>query len=225
MGAIFMCGRYTLVVSIEELMDHYLIENLQEFAPRYNIAPTQMVLAVINDGSKNRIGQLKWGLVPTWSKTEKEGFKMINARAETVVDKPAFRTAFQRKRCLIPADGFYEWQRRPDGSKQPYRIVLKDVELFSFAGLYETWISPEGNKVSTCTIITTTPNKLMADIHDRMPVILPRSSEATWLNKEAPTADLVELMQPYPDEEMEAYPVSSAVGNVKNNSDELIKRT
>ncbi|WP_108992475.1 SOS response-associated peptidase [Paenibacillus agaridevorans] len=220
-----MCGRYTLVVSIEELMDHYLIENLPEpFAPRYNIAPTQMVLAVINDGSKNQIGQLKWGLVPTWSKTEKEGFKMINARAETVVDKPAFRTAFQRKRCLIPADGFYEWQRRPDGSKQPYRIVLKDVELFSFAGLYETWISPEGNKVSTCTIITTTPNKLMANIHDRMPVILPHRAEATWLNKETPTADLTELMQPYPDEELEAYPVSSAVGNVKNNSDELIKR-
>ncbi|GBG06336.1 DUF159 family protein [Paenibacillus agaridevorans] len=212
------------MVSIEELMEHYMIENLSEpFAPRYNIAPSQMVLAVINAGEQNRIGQLKWGLVPPWAEDEKIGYKMINARGETVAGKPAFRAAFQRKRCLIPADGFYEWQLRQDGSKQPYRIVLKDVKIFSFAGLYETWTSPDGNKVSTCTIITTSPNKLMADIHDRKPVILPQHAEATWLNKETPAAGLAELIRPYPDKEMEAYPVSSSVGNVKNNSDELIK--
>ena len=137
-----MCGRFTLTVTWEELMTRYLIdpESVSPFhIPRYNIAPTQMVTAIINDGSTNRIGQLQWGLVPSWAKDSSAGAKMINARSETLEDKPAFRMPFYRKRCLIPADGFYEWQN--DNGKQPFRIGLRNGEIFSMAGLYDTWIT------------------------------------------------------------------------------------
>lgn len=220
-----MCGRYTLTVSAEELMEYFGVDNsLDPFRPRYNIAPSQFVHAVINASGKNRIGQLKWGLVPSWSSNDKIGMKMINARAETVAEKPAFRAAFKNKRCLIAADGFYEWQRLENGSKQPFRIVLRNTKLFSFAGLYESWIAQNGIKISTCTIITTTPNKIMADIHDRMPVILSKDSENIWLDHNASKDDLAKLLQPYQDNLMEVYPVSNEVGNVKNNSSELIIR-
>lgn len=169
-----MCGRFTLGISLEELMLRYMLEEIPDYIdyrPHYNIAPTQQIMAVIHDGSQRRAGTLRWGLVPHWAKDLSIGSRMINARSETVLDKPAFRESFLRKRCLIPADGFYEWLKEEDGTKTPYRIIPR-TGLFSFAGLYDTWMDPEGQRVSTCTILTTSPNTLMSRIHDRMPVIL-----------------------------------------------------
>lgn len=220
-----MCGRYTITVTIEELLLRYFLDPNTPLAlqPRYNIAPTQMVPAVLNDGERNRIGELKWGLVPSWAKEPSIGSKMINARAETISEKPAFRGLITRKRCILPADGFYEWRKNGD-KKQPYRIVLQRVQIFSLAGLYETWVGPNGEKVSTCTIITTEPNALMASIHDRMPVILRPDDESVWLDRRNQDNDLLQsLLVPYDAKDMRAYPVSAAVGNVKNNQPDLIE--
>lgn len=222
-----MCGRYTITISLEELLLRFHIDG--EFTlyhrPRYNVAPGQLVPAVINDGQRNRIGELKWGLVPQWAKEESIGAKMMNARAETVAEKPAYRLPFERKRCVIPADGFYEWKKKDGGkSKQPMRIVLKDEAVFAMAGLYDTWTAPDGRKISTCTIVTTAPNRLMADIHDRMPVILRPEHEALWLDRGVrETSRLLDLLRPYPAEEMRAYPVASGVGNVNNDDPECIR--
>ncbi|WP_274650521.1 SOS response-associated peptidase [Paenibacillus humicola] len=219
-----MCGRYTIVVSLEELMLRYLIEetDVPHQRPKYNVAPGQMVFAIIHDGKRSRLGELKWGLVPSWANDPKIGYKMINARAESVWDKPAFKQLVRRKRCLIPADGFYEWRKTADG-KQPLRIVLRSRRLFSMAGLFDTWLTPDGGKLSTCTILTTEPNKLMATIHDRMPVILRPEDEAQWLDRSIQDQQRIGgLLRPYPEDEMEAYPVSSAVGNVANDDPALI---
>jgi len=220
-----MCGRYTITVTIEEMLARYFAENvISPYQPRYNVAPGQLVPAVINDGSRNRIGLLKWGLVPPWAEDAKIGNKMINARAETIEERPAFRNAYLSKRCLLPADGFYEWQRSA-GGKKPMRITLKGGGLFSLAGLYETWVSPAGEKWHTCTVLTTAPNRLMADIHDRMPVILKPEDEALWLDRRVrEPASLKHLLVPYPADEMAAYEVSAAVGNVRNDSPSLIER-
>ena len=215
-----MCGRFTIVVSWDELMLRFMLEQAAPpfHRPQYNVAPSQMIMAIIHDGAKNRLGELKWGLIPSWAKDEKIGNKMLNARAETLMEKPAFRTPLEKKRCLIPADGFYEWKRSGTG-KQPMRITLTSGELFAMAGLYETWLAPDGRKISSCTIITTTPNKLVEDIHDRMPVILRPEDEAVWLDREQrDPSRLLPLLQPYPAEKMTAYPVSPIVGNVKNDS-------
>lgn len=213
-----MCGRYTITVSLEEMMMRYLIgtTNVPYHRPKYNVAPGQMVLAVISGGGANRLGELKWGLVPPWADDERIGSKMLNARAETAADKPAFRGALRRKRCLIPADGFYEWQKEPGGGKQPMRIVRKDRGLFSMAGLYETWVAPDGRRVNTCAILTTEPNELMAPIHNRMPVILRQEDEALWLDRSVQEPEAIRpLLVPYPADELEAYPVGKAVGSVK----------
>ncbi|OKP88738.1 SOS response-associated peptidase [Paenibacillus sp. P32E] len=219
-----MCGRYTIMVSMEELMLHYFIEEttIVYYAPKYNAAPMQNLPAVIHDGKQNRLGELRWGLVPSWSKDDKQGSKMINARQESLQDKPSFRNLISSRRCIIPADGFYEWKRQA-GNKQPMRIVMKSGELFSMAGLYDIWMDTSGNRLGTCTIITTGPNRLMADIHDRMPVILSREAESEWLdrnNHEVP--NLMKLLRPYAAEEMRAYPVSAAVGNVRNDYKALV---
>ncbi|MFC0213132.1 SOS response-associated peptidase [Paenibacillus chartarius] len=216
-----MCGRYTIVVSMEELMLRYLsdLPTDRYHRPRYNVAPMQQVLAVIHDGERNRLGELRWGLVPSWAGDEKIGSRMINARAETLLEKPAFRQLVSRKRCIVPADGFYEW-KAVRGGKQPMRITLKEEAVFSFAALYDTWVHPEdGRKISTCTIITTEPNRLVADIHNRMPVILRREDEALWLDRRnGDVQQAIKLLRPYPAEEMRAYPVSAKVGNVKNDT-------
>ncbi|MBP1153782.1 MULTISPECIES: SOS response-associated peptidase [unclassified Paenibacillus] len=218
-----MCGRYTLTVTLEELMLHFYsnVSSSVAYQPRFNISPSQMVLAVIHDGHENRIGPLKWGLLPSWAKDEKT--MMTNARAETLKDKPAFKVPFARKRCLIPADSFYEWKQTNEG-KQPMRVLLKSEKMFSMAGLYDTWIAPDGRKVSSCTIITTMPNSLVADIHNRMPVILTPQNEAVWLNREIQDMEsLLPLLKPFPTEEMKAYPVSPMVGNAKNDVPECIQ--
>ncbi|MGZ4107008.1 MAG: SOS response-associated peptidase [Tumebacillaceae bacterium] len=219
-----MCGRFTLTVTPDQLQLRFDAESLTfEFEPRFNIAPGQPIAAVIADKGQRRIGQLRWGLVPFWAKDEKVGYKMINAKSETVQEKPAFKSPFLRKRCIIPADGFYEWQKTESG-KQPMRIVMRDEAIFGLAGLYDTWTAPDGSKLHTCTILTTRPNELMSPIHDRMPVILRREDEAIWLDREKQDAELLQsLLVPYPQEEMRAYPVHSMVGNVKNEVPECIR--
>ena len=219
-----MCGRYTLTVTIEELMARYLIDGPVPsiHLPRYNIAPGQMVPAIISDGKRNRLGELKWGLIPNWAKDAKIAYKTINAKAETLMEKPSFRTSFQRKRCLIPADSFYEWKTTAEG-KYPMRIMMSDHRIFSMAGLYDTWISPDGTKISTCTIITTTPNRLMEKIHHRMPVILRKEDEAVWLDRTKSAEELKTLLTPYRDDDLFAYPVSNIVNSAKLDTKECIQ--
>ncbi|MEH6908745.1 SOS response-associated peptidase [Neobacillus drentensis] len=223
-----MCGRFTLTATFEEIIDRFDIAAFLEeenYAPSYNIAPSQAVLAVINDGKSNRMGFLKWGLVPPWAKDSAIGHKMINARAETLSEKPSFRTAFKKKRCLVIADSFYEWKRHEDKSKTPMRIKLKSADLFAMAGIWEAWKSPEGKTLYTCSVITTGPNELMKDIHDRMPVILKPEDEKTWLNPSiSDTNDLNKLLIPYDENLMETYEVSPLVNSPRNNTAELIQK-
>ncbi|PWK13118.1 SOS response-associated peptidase [Tumebacillus permanentifrigoris] len=218
-----MCGRFTLTVPLEELMLRYGVEEIPfDYVPRYNIAPGQPLTAVLAHDGQKRIGQLKWGLVPAWAKDVSIAYKTINAKSETVADKPAFRQSFQRKRCLIPADGFYEWQKSGK-SKQPMRILRQDREIFSMAGLYDSWNAPDGTKLHTCTILTTKPNTLVSPIHDRMPVILRREDEELWLDREHFDSErLQSLLTPYPEDEMFAYPVAAMVGNVRNELPDCI---
>lgn len=223
-----MCGRFTLLADFSTIIDRFEIEAAIEeelYHPSFNIAPSQSVLAVINDGSKNRLGYLRWGLVPPWAEDEKIGWKMINARAETLAQKPSFRDAFKKRRCLILADSFYEWKRHENHSKTPMRIKLRTDELFSMAGIWERWKSPKGHTLFTCSIITTVPNELMADIHDRMPVILRPEVEQTWLDPSIQDINqLNQLLQPFPEKWIEAYEVSNLVNSPKNNSPSLIER-
>ncbi|GGF72674.1 putative SOS response-associated peptidase YoqW [Paenibacillus albidus] len=220
-----MCGRYTITVTMEELMIRYLTDDatITHYSPNYNAAPMQYIPAVIGSSTGNRLGELRWGLVPSWAKDDKIGSKMINARAETVAEKPAFKRLLSSRRCLIPSTGFYEWKK--EGThKQPMRILMKDDSIFSLAGLYDTWTDPDGNKLSTSTIITTEPNSLMADIHNRMPVILRPEDEADWLGRDNDDVQsLLGLLKPYQASKMRAYPVDSSVGNVHNNSVDLIQ--
>lgn len=222
-----MCGRYSLFADFRKIEDRFgeATFEIDEYEPSYNIAPSQQILAVINDGSKNRLGHLKWGLVPPWAKDAKIGFKMINARAETVHEKPSFREALKKKRCLIVADSFYEW-KRTDERKVPMRVKMKNGELFAMAGLWETWKDPKRELVHTCTILTTEPNRLMSSIHDRMPVILKPEDEGTWLDSSIQDIEkLKHLLRPFKDEGLlEAYEVSDQVNSPKNNSPELIER-
>ncbi|WP_010283290.1 SOS response-associated peptidase [Bacillus timonensis] len=223
-----MCGRFTLFAEFEEIINRFDIEAAIEqdlYNPSFNIAPSQSVLSVINDGSRNRLGYLRWGFVPSWAKDEKIGYKMINARAETLAEKPSFKQAFQHRRCLIIADSYYEWKRGAEKSKTPMRIKLKSEKLFAMAGIWERWKSPEGKPLFSCSIITTTPNELMKDIHDRMPVILRKEDEKTWLD---PSLDdiskVTHLLKPLAATHMEAYQVSSLVNSPRNNSPNLIQK-
>lgn len=219
-----MCGRFTLYQPLQVLFDYFYIQDIAlDYEPRYNIAPSQSVLAVVSDGKQNRLGYLKWGLIPRWAKDPSIGPKLINARAETLREKPSFKESYQKRRCLIPADGFYEWKKEADG-KAPLYIRLHRQPLFSFAGLWERWTSPTGEQISTCTIITTKPNELMRDIHQRMPVILNREQERIWLDRTADRNALEQCLRPYPAEEMEAYEVSRAVNSPRSDGRELIEK-
>ena len=197
-----MCGRYSLIADLGELARRFEFDgDWDAFDKRHNIAPTQEVLTVVG-GEKRRAGFMRWGLVPSWAKDLKVGNRMFNARGETVAERPAFRTALRRRRCLVVADGFYEWQKVA-GGKRPMHITLQSGEPFAFAGLWETWRDPSGVVIPSCTIITTTPNELMAPIHDRMPVILPREVESLWLDPEVQDAAvLTDLLVPYAAEDM-----------------------
>ncbi|MBP1776132.1 MAG: hypothetical protein H6Q86_2142 [candidate division NC10 bacterium] len=218
-----MCGRFSLgaTIRIGQLFD---LPNWPETPPRYNIAPSQEVPAVIQNREVGgrEFRPFRWGLVPSWAKDPAIGNRMINARSETAATKPAFRKPFGERRCLILADGFYEWKR--DGSrKQPYYIKLRDGEPFAFAGLWDHWAPADGQPLETCTILTTTPNALVQPIHDRMPVILPSSAYGAWLDRTVSDVPTVQaLLTPYPADEMIAYPVSTRVNNPAHDTPECV---
>lgn len=222
-----MCGRFTLTATFEELIDRFNIESFlpeEDYLPNYNVAPSQSVLVVINNGFINKMGYLRWGLIPPWGKDMKIGYKMINARAETLMEKPSFRNAYRNKRCLIIADSFYEWKRQDEKEKTPMRIKMKTDDVFAMAGLWEKWESPEGKSIFSCTVITTEANELVKDIHNRMPVILRPEEEKMWLNPDTNYNELNPLLKPFNMELMEAYEVSTMVNSPKNNSVELIQK-
>jgi putative SOS response-associated peptidase YedK len=211
-----MCGRFALFASGEELRERYPFVDPSLFEPRYNIAPTQAVAAVRSTATGQELVRLRWGLIPSWAADPAIGKKLLNARAETVAEKPSFRSAIKRRRCLIPASGFYEWQKTGARRKQPYFIRPRDGGLFAFAGLWEEWHDPRGEVVETCTILTTQANDLMWPLHDRMPVILDPTSDARWLDAGADAASLHALLVPYHSEKMEAFPVNPWVSNPKH---------
>lgn len=220
-----MCGRYTLI-RLADFTDMFpwIRGPESDPGPRYNIAPTQSIAVVINDG-RNQIDFYRWGLIPSWAKDESIGNRMINARAETLAEKPSFRTALKRRRCLIPASGFYEWKKDVGGkTKTPMYIRLKGGRPFAFAGLWESWHSPDGSEIRSCTIITGEPNQLIKGIHDRMAVVLRDEDCARWIDsKEHSPDDLLPMLTPYPADQMEAYPVSRAVNSPANQGEALIR--
>lgn len=217
-----MCGRFTLTVSTDALQKQFTWLKVPEGAetgPRYNIAPSQPIAVVANTG-ENTLDFFQWGLIPSWAKDPKIAYKLINARAETAAEKPSFRAAFKRRRCLIFTDGFYEWYAVPGhDKKQPVYIHMKSGEPFAFAGLWEQWHSPNGDQLFTCTILTTSPNDVMKPYHNRMPVILDDGDFATWLvPSEMPREELQPLLVPYPYEKrLEVYPVSRDVNSPRND--------
>jgi putative SOS response-associated peptidase YedK len=218
-----VCGRYTLARPVGAVRERFAMGDEITIEPRYNVAPGTEVVAVTTDRDGTPRGELlRWGLVPTWAKDPAVGFKMINARAETLSEKPAYRTPFQRFRCLIPADGFYEWQARPGHSKQPFHVTRGDGGLFAFAGLCSVWHRGEADELRTCTIVTTAANQRMAPLHDRMPVILARGAEATWLDRATPIEALQPLLNGLTDEQTHLRPVSSAVNDVRNDGPECL---
>ena len=217
-----MCGRYTFIPG-EGWVNKYKLkgeQQLKDYAtPNYNVAPMQTMPIVTAEGLK----LMKWGLVPSWSKEFKPMFTSINARAESVAEKPLYRTPFKKRRCLVPASGFYEWQKRAD-SKQPFYFHLTNREMFNFAGLYDIWYDADKQPFYSYTIITTEPNGTMADVHDRMPVILDPDEEKHWLDENEAPEQLQLLLDPYVDNVMEKYEVSSEVGNVRNNFLNLLNK-
>nr|ALS91378.1 putative ACR, COG2135 [uncultured bacterium] len=218
-----MCGRYTLTKPKELLKRFPNIQLPMNCAPRYNIAPTQPVLAVTN-AKPEEFQPMHWGLIPSWAKDPSIGSRMINARAETLREKPAYRTAFRRRRCLVPADGFYEWKPGPAKTKTPTYIRMKSGEPFMIAGLWEVWTGPDGEEIPSCTLVTAEPNELVKPIHDRMIVILPEEHFAHWLDpSERPPDALETLLKPYPADEMEAYAVSTAVNSPKHDTPDCIE--
>jgi putative SOS response-associated peptidase YedK len=218
-----MCGRFTLTQSAEVIAERFDLDEVPRFVPGYNIAPTQPVpvLRTIK-ATKRQFDYLYWGLIPSWSKDPTIGARLINARSETVTEKPAFRTAFKRRRCLILADGSYEWQKT-GSKKQPYYFHLTDHRLFGFAGLWEHWHSPTGDEIESCTILTTAANDSMRPIHDRMPIILQPQDYELWLDPAMQTSErLLPLLQPYADTEIQHYPVSTKVNSPQNDSPDCV---
>jgi putative SOS response-associated peptidase YedK len=220
-----MCGRYAIVLAGDgTLQRRFSLEELRDDPqPRFNAAPTQ-TLPVVTRNSPNRVEMMRWGLIPSWAKDPSIGSRMINARAETVAEKPAFRKPLRSQRCLVPASGFFEWKRE-GGGKTPHFIHLPGEPLFAFAGLYDVWRDPDGQVVKSYTILTTEPNDLMADIHNRMPVILRREDEGEWLSPENTEPEhLLPLLRPYPASEMATYPVSRMVNSPSNDTPDILRR-
>ena len=218
-----MCGRYSITTPPEAMTRLFGINGpVPNFPLRYNIAPTQPVPVVREVGDGRELTFLQWGLIPSWAK---EGFKpLINARGESVADKPSFRSAFKRRRCLLPADGFYEWRRPDGGPKQPFNIRRPDGGMFAMAGIWEDWMGADGTELTTCAIITTDANKTLASIHHRMPVILAPEDWGAWLTTpETEAKKLLPLLRPAPDDVLEAYEISTRVNRVANDGPELIE--
>lgn len=221
-----MCGRFAQINTPESVAQVFGVDQIKmEFEPNYNVAPSQNVAVVIYDHykDKKKLGTMRWGLIPHWAKNRSIGYKMINSRAESVAEKPSFKIPFRRKRCLIPASGFYEW-KKADKKKIPYFIHLKNRPLFGFAGIFDKWISPQGDELHSCSIITTSANKRIKEIHHRMPLIISQRSEDIWLdNSKYDEAELLPLLQPVAPDKTAAYRVSDFVNSVKNNSPVCIK--
>jgi len=219
-----MCGRFNLINDPSELAIHFGVPLAQVVwpIPRYNIAPTQPVGAIVERNQKRAFDFFQWGLVPSWAKDRSMGNQIFNARSETLAEKPSFKAAYRYKRCLIPASGFYEWKAER-GAKVPYYIRMKNQDPFAFAGLWSDWTASDGRVVLSCTIITSAPNELMRPIHPRMPVILEPRDYDLWLSTvQQNTIELEPLFKPHPPERMEAYPVSAAVNAPANDSEQLI---
>lgn len=218
-----MCGRYTQTASLKDLRERFQItmSEIIELQPRYNVAPTQSAPVVVEDSGR-ALKLFQWGLIPSWAKEVSIGHKMINARAETIAEKPSFRAAFKKRRCLVVADGFYEWRPLGGKGKQPLRAVLPSRESFAMAGLWESWKYPEDKELRTFTIVTTTANEVMRSIHERMPVILHREDEGAWLDPTASPEALVKLLKPW-DGAIETYAVSTLVNSPKNENPALIE--
>ena len=218
-----MCGRFTLTSSLDDLQGRFGFDagDLM-YRPSYNIAPTQEVLAVTNAGTK-QAEYLRWGLVPFWAKDSSIGYRMINAKAETLAARPAFRMAYRKRRCLILADGFFEWKKGSQG-KTPTYIFLRPREPFAFAGLWESWTAPSGDTLRSCTIITTEPNSFIESIHNRMPVILPGEAETLWLDPSNEDTKLLDqLLGSFPAESMASHQVLTLVNSPKNHGPECIQ--
>lgn len=214
-----MCGRFQLSVKGKHISERFNVEVFDEFyKPNYNCAPSQK-LPIITNTEPEKLSYFKWGLIPFWAKDPKIGYKLINTRAETIFEKPSFKNAFKKRRCLIPANGFYEWEK--DINKTPYRIFLKQEKLFAMAGIWETWKDAEDKEVFSFSIITTTPNRLMDNIHNRMPVILKEEDESKWLNERDEKA-LQKLLGPFDSDKMDAYTISKSVNLPANNFAEII---
>ena len=223
-----MCGRITLSTDKDDLQSRWGFIDpsgvLDLIKPRYNIAPSQNSPTLMVKEDRRVLVMMRWGLVPFWAKEPSIGYKMINAKSETLSEKPSFRKPFKEKRCLVLADGFYEWEKTDKKNKVPYRFVLKNRQPFAFAGLWDVWKTPEGDTLLSFTIITTRANELMERIHDRMPVILNEKDEAKWLDPEFKDTDkLSSLLQPYPSEQMVAYKVSTIVNSPKNDTPSCIE--
>jgi putative SOS response-associated peptidase YedK len=218
-----MCGRFDLHSDRAVLVKVFKIDHFAiEYHPSFNIPPSRQIVIVADDGKRHLL-QCRWGFLPSWAKDPKVAFNMINARAETVAEKPAFKDAFRRQRCLVVADGFFEW-RREDKLKMPVYIRLKSQRPMGFAGLYNTWKSPEGEPICTCSIITTEANELLSPIHDRMPAIIPEDKDDLWLDPDISDKErLMQLLRPYPAGEMEFYEVSPMVNKPEYDSPDLIK--
>lgn len=220
-----MCGRYVLQTTLQELEKRYgaVPEGIYSSEPNYNIAPSSRMPVVFEKGGKRLIAPFRWGLVPFWADSINTGYSMINARCETLNSKKSFRKPFRSQRCVVPASGFYEWEKTASG-KTPYYITLKSSSLMSFAGLYETWTSEEGETVNSYTIITTPANKPMEELHDRMPAMLLDEEIDIWLNPENTSADaLQELLRPWPDDDIHYHRVHTNVNNARNSGRELIE--
>ena len=222
-----MCGRFARRSTQEVLADWFGVEleDMPWFAPSYNVAPqsTQPIVRLNRDSGNREFALLRWGLVPFWAKDAKFGYSTINARAEEAASKPAFREALKKRRCLVPADAFYEWMKPNAKLKIPYAIALTSGEPCALAGLWESWRPPEGPPLETFTILTTDPNEVTEPFHNRMPVILEPKDYGRWLDPGDPTRPPIDLLRPYPAERMRAWPVSDRVGNVRNNDPQLLE--
>lgn len=222
-----MCGRSSLTKSEKELEARFRAtfysEDLEKYnpLPNYNVAPTH-VMPIITNSDTEHFQPLRWGLIPFWAKDIRIGYKMINARIETIKEKSAFKHAVHKRRCLVPMDGYYEWQKA-NGKKTPYRICLKSEEIFACAGLWESWKAPQGERIKSFTILTQPPSTSIAHIHDRMPAILRNDQESTWLDMDLPVDDALSIIAPYADEELNFYAVSNRVGKVTENDADLIE--
>lgn len=221
-----MCGRFALSAPAENIRSHFALAEKVQLEPRYNIAPTQAVAVIRENNGDRLLSFMQWGLLPSWAKERKAGARMINARAETLAEKPAFRRLFRSQRCLIPADGFFEWREESGRKKkQPYFICLQPAGLFGFAGLWSSWQDPvSGEPVETCTIITTAANHLVSKIHHRMPAILVPDQYRAWLQPATPPAVAGSLLVPFESAPLQSYPVATLCNSPANDQPDCIRR-